>query len=113
MCSRFTVAKDLAEFVKFFNFVCRVAFFARGWLLRARSVGLTAFAEAKSFSPLPKLLKSSSAPASEMLPGLPTGKQRPKRFARMYKSKLENLRIKKLEVIRFIQEPFQLHANAA
>jgi hypothetical protein len=88
-------------------------FSPRGWLLRARSVGLTAFAEAKSFSPLPKLLKSSSAPASEMLPGLPTGKQRPKRFARMYKSKLENLRIKKLEVIRFIQEPFQLHANAA
>ncbi len=28
MCARFTVAKDLSEFAKFFNFVCRVAFFA-------------------------------------------------------------------------------------
>ena len=28
MCARFTVAKDLAEFARFFNFVCRVAFFA-------------------------------------------------------------------------------------
>jgi putative SOS response-associated peptidase YedK len=28
MCARFTVAKDLAEFAKSFNFVCRVAFFA-------------------------------------------------------------------------------------
>ena len=28
MCARYSVTKDLAEFAKFFNFVCRVAFFA-------------------------------------------------------------------------------------
>jgi hypothetical protein len=28
MCARYSAAKDLAEFAKFFNFVCRVAFFA-------------------------------------------------------------------------------------
>jgi hypothetical protein len=28
MCARFTVAKDLADFARFFNFVCRIAFFA-------------------------------------------------------------------------------------
>jgi hypothetical protein len=28
MCAHFTIAKDLAVFAKFFNFVCRVAFFA-------------------------------------------------------------------------------------
>jgi putative SOS response-associated peptidase YedK len=28
MCARYSVAKDLADFAKFFNFVCRVAFFA-------------------------------------------------------------------------------------
>jgi hypothetical protein len=61
-------------------------FSRRGWLLRARSVGLTAFAEAKSFSPLPKLLKSSSAPASEMLPRLQAGKQRPERFTRLHQT---------------------------
>jgi hypothetical protein len=46
----------------------------------------TAFAEAKSFSPLPKLLKSSSAPASEMLPRLQAGKQRPERFTRLHQT---------------------------
>ena len=28
MCARYSAAKDLAEFAKFFKFVCRVAFFA-------------------------------------------------------------------------------------
>jgi putative SOS response-associated peptidase YedK len=28
MCARYSAAKDLAEFARFFNFVCRVAFFA-------------------------------------------------------------------------------------
>jgi hypothetical protein len=28
MCARYSVAKDLADFAKFFNFIYRVAFFA-------------------------------------------------------------------------------------
>ena len=36
MCARYSAAKDLAEFAKFFNFVCRVAFFAPRYNLAPR-----------------------------------------------------------------------------
>jgi hypothetical protein len=40
MCARYSAAKDLAEFAKFFNFVCRIAFFAPRYNINRRFRGL-------------------------------------------------------------------------
>jgi putative SOS response-associated peptidase YedK len=38
MCARYSVAKDLADFAKFFNFIYRVAFFASRFNITPRQL---------------------------------------------------------------------------
>jgi putative SOS response-associated peptidase YedK len=41
MCARYSAAKDLVEFARFFNFVCRVAFFAPRYNIAPRQKPLS------------------------------------------------------------------------
>lgn len=61
MCARYSAAKDLADFAKFFNFVCRIAFFAPRFNIAPRQMAPVIVLE--NNQPVIKLMRWGLIPA--------------------------------------------------
>jgi putative SOS response-associated peptidase YedK len=61
MCARYSAAKDLADFAKFFNFVCRIAFFAPRYNIAPRQQAPVIVLD--QFQPVIKLMRWGLIPS--------------------------------------------------